>query len=261
MTCVQDIEIVAHGRGAYVLRADGQEQSYVDLADPTRLVFDYVRRLGDVLDVCLRSGPATVVHVGGAAMTLPRYVVATRPGSRQVVLEPSAGIVAAVRADLPLPRGAGVKVRVIDGRSGVAALADGRTDAVVVDAFADGRVPADLVTTEFFADLARVLTPHGVLAMNVTDHPPFRWTRRVVAGVRTHFPHVALLADPTALKARRGGNLVLVASRTDLPVSALTASAVRTGTPQRTLDARAVSDTFGGGAAWTDAQSQPSPAP
>lgn len=258
---MQDIDIVPRGRDTYVLRADGQDQSYVDLADPTRLVFDYVRRLGDVLDVCLPTGPVTVVHVGGAAMTLPRYVLATRPGSRQVVLEPSADVVTAVRAQLPLPPRSGVRIRTTDGRSGVSALTDGRADAVVVDAFAEGRVPADLVTTEFLGDVARVLSPTGVVAMNVTDRPPFGWTRRVVAGVRSHFDQIALLADPTALKARRGGNLVLVASRTALPLDALREQAVRTGTPQRTLDARAVSDTLGGGTPWTDTDSEPSPAP
>lgn len=261
MAGVQGIEIVARGREEYVLRADGQDQSYVDLADPTRLVFDYVRRMGDVLDICLPDGPASVVHVGGAAMTLPRYVAATRPGSRQIALEPSSEVVAVVRAEIPLPREARIKVRTTDGRSGIATLADGRADAVLVDAFADGRVPADLVTTEFLTDVARVLAPHGVLAMNVTDRPPFAWTRRVVAGVRTHLPHLALLADPTALKARRGGNLVLVASRAELPVAALAQAAVRRGSPQRTLDARAVSDTFGGGTPWTETVSEPSPAP
>jgi hypothetical protein len=35
---------------AWTLLVDGTVQSYVDLADPTHLEFEYVRRLGHVLD-------------------------------------------------------------------------------------------------------------------------------------------------------------------------------------------------------------------
>lgn len=76
------------GGDLYILDLDDMQQSAVDLGDPTRLVFDYVRRIGDLLDV-MPAGPLRVLHVGGAAMTLPRYVAATRPRSAQIVLEPA----------------------------------------------------------------------------------------------------------------------------------------------------------------------------
>src|SRR4051812_43256994 len=126
---------------------DGQDQSYVDLADPGHLAFDYVRRIGDVLDSWGTPGDrARVLHIGGAGLTLPRYVAHTRPGSAQVVLEPAAEVTELVRHELPLPRHSGVKVRPTDGRTGLGAIRDGSLDLVVVDAFAEGRVPADLVT-------------------------------------------------------------------------------------------------------------------
>ena len=75
--------------GGHVVVVDGRPQSHVDLADPTRLAFDYVRRMGDVVDALGDPGaPVRAIHVGGAGMTLPRYLAATRPGSRQTVLEP-----------------------------------------------------------------------------------------------------------------------------------------------------------------------------
>ena len=98
--------------------------------DPTRIVFDYVRRLGDVVDAVAPPGsPLRVVHVGGAGLTLPRYVAATRPRSAQVVLEPAAEVTELVRRELPLPRNSGIKVRGVDGRTGVAALRDGHRRA------------------------------------------------------------------------------------------------------------------------------------
>ena len=81
------------------------------------------------------------MHVGGAGLTLPRYVAATRPGSMQTVLEPDAALTDFVRARLPLPRGSGIKVRAVDGRSGLPDLRDGIADLVVLDAFAGARVP------------------------------------------------------------------------------------------------------------------------
>ncbi len=63
-----------------------------------------------------RPGGLAVTHVGGAAMTLPRYVQHTRPGSPQVVLEPDAALTERVRRDLPLPRGHRIRVRPQPGR-------------------------------------------------------------------------------------------------------------------------------------------------
>ena len=258
-----DTEIVPGDRpGTFVLRMSGMSQSHVDLDDPTRIEFEYVRRLADVVDAWGTPGqPVRVVHIGGAAMTLPRYVATVRPRSPQVVLEPAVAVTERVRVELPLPRQSGIKVRPVDGRSGVAALRDAHAEIVVLDAFADARVPPELVTTEFFADAARVLEPDGLLVLNLTDRAPFGWTRRVVAALRTSFPGLLLTAEPATLRARRLGNLVVVASRGGVPLGALRARAASAAAPYRVLDLGQVSDGFGGGSPFTDADSEASPAP
>ena len=258
-----DAEIVPGDRpSTFVLRMSGMDQSCVDLDDPTRIVFDYVRRLADVVDAVAPAGtPLRVVHVGGAGLTLPRYVSATRPRSAQVVLEPAAAVTELVRRELPLPRHSGIKVRDVDGRSGVAALRDEHADLVVVDAFADARVPGDLVTTSFAAELRRVVGPAGVVALNLTDRAPFGWTRRAIASLRTVFPAVLLTAEPATLRAKRLGNLVVVASAAAVPLDALRMRAASSPAPYRVLDDRAVSDSFGGGTPFTDADTADSPAP
>lgn len=256
-------EVVPAGRpGCHVLRMSGMDQSYVDLEDPTRLVFDYVRRIGDVVDLLAPPGaPVRVVHVGGAALTLPRYVARTRPRSAQVVLEPAAEITELVRRELPLPRHSGIKVRPVDGVTGIAALRDDHADLVIVDAFEHARVPASLVTSAFVGELARVLTTDGTLVLNLTDRAPFGWTRRVVAGVRQVFPEVLVTVEPATLRARRLGNLVLVASRAPLPVAPLRTRSASAAAPYRVLDGPAVSDTLGGGTPFSEADAEPSPPP
>lgn len=258
---MEDVEIVPADRpDSFVLRMSGMEQSHVDLAEPTRIVFDYMRRLADVVDtVAPPTVPLRVVHVGGAAMTLPRYVAATRPRSAQIVLEPAVAVTELVRRELPLPARSGIKVRPVDGRSGVAGLRPAYADLVVVDAFAGARVPADLVTTSFVAEVARVLAPRGTLALNLTDRAPFGWTRRVVAGIRSVFADVLLTAEPATLRARRLGNLVVVASDGPVPLDALRERAASAGTPYRVLDGVAVSDSFGGGTPFTERDAEPSP--
>lgn len=258
-----DAEIVPGDRpGTSVLRMSGMDQSCVDLEDPTRIVFDYVRRLADVVDAVAPVGaPLRVVHVGGAGMTLPRYVAATRPRSAQVVLEPSEPVTELVRRELPLPRNSGIKVRAVDGVAGVAAMRDGFADLVVIDAFADARVPGSLVTTSFVADLLRVVGPSGIVAFNLTDRAPFGWTRRAVASIRATFPSVLLTAEPATLRAKRLGNLVVVASVGAVPLDALRSRAASSAAPYRVLDGRAVSDGFGGGTPFTEADAEDSPAP
>jgi hypothetical protein len=256
------IEILPTERpGSFVLNIDGRPQSCVDLDDPTRLDFDYVRRIGDVLDAWGSPGdPVRVLHIGGGALTLPRYVAATRPRSAQVVLEPAADVTELVRRDLPLPPRSGIKVRPVDGRTGLAAFREASLELVVVDAFAGGRVPGELVTAECAASYARVLEESGLLVLNLVDEAPFAWTRRVVAGLRTALPQQLLSAEPATLRGRRAGNLLLVAGRRAVPAAGLRARAVTSPTPYRVLDGVQVRDTLGGGVPFTDDDAAPSPA-
>lgn len=246
--------------GGWLLLVDRIRQSYVDLDDPTYLDFEYVQTFGDVLDA-LPAGPLAVTHVGGGAGTLARYVHATRPGSPQIVLEPDAALTAFVRSRLPFPRGARVRIRAVDGRTGVAALGAASADVLVLDAFHGGRVPESLTTSEFLADAARVLRRDGVFLANIADGPPIAYTRRLAATVRAHFPHVLVIAEPAVLKARRFGNVVFVASRARLPVEAIRSASARTAFPC-TVHADAALASFAGGAVpLTDADPMRSPQP
>src|SRR5690606_646587 len=104
--------------GAFELVVDGTPQSHVNLERPTELFFEYISRMGAVIDL-LPDGPITAIHLGAGALTLPRYVHATRPGSRQQVLELEPELVALVRRVLPFPRGAGIRIRYGDAREGL----------------------------------------------------------------------------------------------------------------------------------------------
>jgi spermidine synthase len=232
--------------GSYVLWLDGRAQSQVDPDDPTWLGFDYMRRIADVLDAAAPAGePLRVLHIGGAAMTLPRYVAHTRPRSGQVVLEPDATLVEEVRRQLPLPPRSGIKIRPVDGVAGLPAVRDDAMDVVVLDAFAGGTVPPELIGAGFLGQVRRVLVDGGLLVANIADRAPFPLVRQAVAGVREQFAEVLVGAEPATLKGRREGNLVVVAGAR-LPVEALRRRATSGAAPYRLFTGTAVLDSFGG---------------
>src|SRR5690349_4173479 len=80
---------------SWTLVVNGTPQSHVDLDDPAYLDFEYVRRLGHLVDLVAPPGrPLRVLHLGGGGLTLARYVAATRPRSAQQVVEIDAALVA-----------------------------------------------------------------------------------------------------------------------------------------------------------------------
>lgn len=194
-------------------------QSQVDLADPTSLSFDYMHRIGDVVDAVAPSGePIAVVHVGGAALSLPRYVAATRPRSHQIVLEPDDLLTEFVREALPFPKRSGIKVRAVTGRAGITELYDDSMDLLILDAFDREAVPADLVTSEFFLECARILRRPGVLVANLIDPSPGRpFLRRTAATVRAVIGDGIALAERKVLRGKDIGNVILVSSRGSVP--------------------------------------------
>lgn len=244
---------------AVTLRMGRTDQSYVDPDDPLRLEFDYIQWLADAIDVLAPRGDRIrVVHVGGALMTLPRYLAATRPSSAQIVLEPDIELTEFVRRHVPLPRRSGIKVRDVDGRSGIAALRDDYTQFVIVDAFAGSQVPAELTTTEFFTEVARV-TDHGALLINITDQGALSYTRRVLSGLVDVFAHVALCAEPATLKGRRFGNVVIIASGQELPADDLAGRSAQSAFPYRVVVRDRLQQMIGGAVPFTDADRVPSP--
>jgi spermidine synthase len=92
-------------------------------------------------------------------------------------------------------------------------------------------VPWHLTTRQVVAEVRRSLRPDGVYAVNVIDFPPNRFARAETATIASVFPNVAVAAGPGALAGRAGGNFVIVASASPLPLAALRARLVRRGTP------------------------------
>lgn len=208
---------------AWLLTVDGAPQSYVDLDAPEHLEFEYARRLAHVVDCAAGAGaPLDVLHLGGGALTLPRYVAATRPGSRQDVAEADRGLLGLVTEHLPLPERSGITVHAADARRQLEVTAPASVDLVIADVFGGSRVPAHLTSVPYAEAAARALRADGIYAANLADGAPFGFVRSQLATFATVFGELALIAEPAVLRGRRFGNMVLVASREPFDTAALT---------------------------------------
>ncbi|GAA5111676.1 spermidine synthase [Pseudonocardia adelaidensis] len=249
-------------RRGWTLLLDGTPQSHVDLDDPTHLEFGYTRRLGHVVDLAAPPRrPLTVLHLGGGAFTLARYVAATRPRSGQQVVERDGALVELVRRELPLDRSWRLRVRTGDARDVVGRLRHGTFDLVVLDVFAGARTPAHLASTEFLHAVADVMAPDATYAANLTDGGPLAFARAQVATLQAVFPHACLVADPAVLRGRRFGNLLLVGRRDALPVDLLAARAAGDPSAGRLLHGSELDRFRGDARPVADAGATASPAP
>jgi spermidine synthase len=254
--------------GGWMLLVDGIPQSHVDLDDPRHLELEYMRRLGHLVDLVRPAGqPLRALHLGAGALTLARYLAATRPGSLQLGVEADLQVAELVRQRLPVADSAAqvdadrTTVLVADARAVLAGLDRDSFDLVVADVFAGARTPAHLTSAEFTAAAARVLAPSGVYAANIGDGPPLAHARGRVAAVRTVFRHVYVLAEAAVLRGRRFGNLVVAGSDQELDVAALIRRCAADPFPAKVLAGAEVENFVAGTEAITDATAKPSPAP
>ncbi|GAA3368773.1 fused MFS/spermidine synthase [Streptomyces sannanensis] len=247
---------------AWLLTVDGAPQSYVDLDDPTHLEFEYAQRLAHVVDCAAAEGaPLDVLHLGGGALTLPRYVAATRPGSRQDVVEADLGLLELVAEHLGLPDGSGIEVHGADARAWTEAAPAGSADLLIADVFGGSRVPAHLTSVEYARAAERVLRPGGIYAANLADGAPFTFLRAQIATFAAVFEELALIAEPSVLRGRRFGNAVLLASHAELDTAALARRTAADAFPARVEHGAALREFTGGVHPVRDADAQPSPEP
>ncbi|MEU0099743.1 fused MFS/spermidine synthase [Streptomyces sp. NPDC006267] len=247
---------------AWLLTVDDAPQSYVDLDDPSHLEFEYVRRLAHVVDGAAGPGvPLDVLHLGGGALTLPRYVAAARPGSRQDVVDADRELLRLVREQLPLPDGSGISLYAADARERLEATDPASADLLIADVFGGSRVPAHLTSVEYARAAGRVLRGEGIYAANLADSAPFAFLRSQLANFAEVFPEIALIGEPAVLRGRRFGNVVLLASYAPLDVAPLVRRCAADAFPARVTHGAALTRFLGGARPVADVDAVASPEP
>jgi hypothetical protein len=207
---------------------DDLRHSYVDLEDPTYLEFRYFRLFADVVDAIGsdsigsdRIGPTSeldVLNIGGAGFAFPRYIEATRPGSRNLVLEIDGEVVEIAEEELGLELDDDLRVIVGDARLALDDLEPASYDLVIGDAFGGRSVPWHLTTTEVIAQVEKLLRPDGIYIMNVIDGGDSDYARAQLATLAEHFDNVQVIIPGDGIPSNRAANQVLIASNGALPI-------------------------------------------
>ncbi len=198
--------------GAYILSIGGAQQSHVNLAHPDLVFYEYLHRIANVIDLVRPPGEALrVLHLGAGALTLVRYVQATRPGSAQTAVELERELLDFVLDHLPLPEGTRCRLIIDDAAAVLGTLPAAGFDAVVLDVFAGADAPAHLTAAPFYRRLLELTAPGGVVLVNVGDDPPLAFARAQVRTLAGEARGTAALGDVSMFTGRHPGNIVLAA--------------------------------------------------
>ncbi|MBS1302759.1 spermidine synthase [Loktanella sp. SALINAS62] len=220
--------------------------------DTVGLALSYTEWVWERMDRDL--GPeASVLFIGGGGYTLPTKLLASRPDANARVVEIDPLVTDVVR--MHMPRAAEMIAQTgydaseavdADGRLGIV-HADGRVylnetdrrfDAVVMDAFSSGSVPAHLVTRETFARLREIVD--GPVYVNLLDRPDGPLARGVQAILQEFYPHVKAVQGHVYTSGRT--NILFAASLRPLePLVRLSGGYI----PTQISDARAFTDDRG----------------
>lgn len=236
------IDVVRQGDTVYLISDRTQQaaertmRSDAENTTSDNLVMPYVQWIWARMDRDLGPAPS-VLFIGGGGYTLPTKLLQDRPLARAVTVEIDPLVTRVVRQHMPLANAmieqTGYDAEPIGAHSGENAgrfgivHADGRVflnetdlrfDAVIMDAFSSGSVPAHLATLETYQRLQTIVA--GQVYVNLIDVPDGPLAQGIHAILTELYPHVEAVQGPVS---HRGvANVVLAASHSPLaPLGAL----------------------------------------
>jgi spermidine synthase len=171
---------ISESRGVRYLHLGGDAiQSALRLSNPDALELHYTRAVMGYLLLVPEPAHFLVIGLGGGS--IPRFVRHARPRTRVTAVEINPRVLAAARAWFGLPADdPGLDVVIADGAQYVPAH-PGSCDALLLDAFDDGRSVRALSSERFYAACRQALTARGVFIQNFMADDPERelCTRRI----------------------------------------------------------------------------------
>ncbi len=190
------------------------------------LVLPYTQWLWARMDRDLGPAPS-VLFIGGGGYTLPTKLLASRSSAQAVAVEIDPLVTSVVQQHLPMAAAMiertgfeATREGREEGRLGIVHEdgrvyineTDRRFDAVVMDAFSSGSVPAHLATVETYERLKVIVA--GPVYVNLIDAPDGPLARGIHAILSDLYPHVEAVQGPVSDRGR--ANILLAASPTPL---------------------------------------------
>ena len=204
---------------AFVLSIDNAEQSHVNVAEPQEVFYEYLRRIANAVDLVKPAGePITALHLGAGALTLARYIQAVRPGSVQHAVELERELLDFVLDQLPMPTGTDLTIHIGDAREALTELPEGMLfDVIILDIFSGPEAPEHLACADFYSEAGALLTPDGILAVNVGDEPGFTLVTSQTKALQEAMSHVGAYGTSMLFTRRYPGNIILLGKNSSWP--------------------------------------------
>jgi spermidine synthase len=168
----------------------------------------------------LQEDTEDLLMIGGGAYTIPRTLLLEDPNLHIDVVEIEPSLYELAQQYFELPDSPRLQNFATDARTFIQTV-DKEYDFIFVDAFQSGHfIPTHLSTTEFFGDIRDILSPDGVLVINLIGIPDQNDTTLIgslIKTIRTSFPNFRLYA--ASEHTTRIRNITLVAKCDDQPFS------------------------------------------
>ncbi|GAA1475402.1 fused MFS/spermidine synthase [Corynebacterium felinum] len=219
-TSTGEVEVRVDPHGGYEIFVNHVPSSHIS-DDPLRLEYEYMRwivALCPLIEQRFDVDKLRVTHLGGGACSLPRYFVAKYPRSRNSVVELDSELTQLVRQWFQLPAAPQLKIRAGEARAVADTFVPQSRDVVIRDVFAQAVTPDNLCELAFYRQIHASLSDGGLYIANCGDHKDLKGAKAELRGMAEVFAHLAVIADPSMLKGRRYGNIILVGSDKPVPV-------------------------------------------
>ncbi len=150
----------------FAVKRGDRNQTCMDLRDPKKLVFPYVRMT--LAGLLVKPKPTSVLMIGLGGGSIPMTLSELYPEALIDIVEIDAAVVRVAHDYFDFAETDRMKVVVADGRVFVkrALLQKKQYDLVILDAFTGDYIPEHLMTMEFLQEIKSLLTPDGVLVAN-----------------------------------------------------------------------------------------------
>jgi spermidine synthase len=151
---------------AFTVKRKDHNQSCIDLENPDRLVFPYVRMVFAALLV--NPAPQKILVIGLGGGSIPSSLNKLYPEATIDISEIDEAIFRVATDYFDFSPNKQMKVSISDARVFVkrALLRKQRYDLVILDAFTGDYIPEHLMTREFLSEINLLLSSTGVLAAN-----------------------------------------------------------------------------------------------
>ena len=193
----------------FSVKRQQKNQTCIDINDPTRIVFPYVRMIFAGLLVNPEPSRGLMIGMGGG--TISSVLTSIYPDLTLDLVEVDQAVVKVATDYFGFKKTHQVDVHVTDGRvfARRALRRKEQYDLIILDAFTGEYIPEHLMTVEFLENIKSLLTPSGVVIANTFSGSSLYHHESAT--------YSAVFGPFFSLKMRGTGNRVIVASTAKLP--------------------------------------------